>query len=79
MMLDSAKSGVSVMSRAAALQSQYLEQALANLSNPELTAIQQDIATLEARGVWSTRIVDLMTRAKCIADAENILARFEAA
>ena len=74
-----AEKNVTAMSQAAALSTRYLEEALSNVSNDELADIQNDIEMFEYVGTWSARIIDIMKRARCLADADQMLARFEAA
>ena len=67
------------MTKAAALETSYLREALARVADEELSDILVDIKNLETKGVWSTRIVDLMQRARLIMEADQMLARFDAA
>ena len=67
------------MSKAAALDSQYLEEALSMIGTDELGQINHDFAIVEKSGKWSARIIELMQRARLIADADLLMARYEAA
>ena len=78
-MMNIAYKSTSLISKAAAIEVAYLEEALANVENSELLDLQNDISRLENTGTWSVRIIELMKRAKLIADADEMLSRFEAA
>lgn len=73
------ENGVNVMARAAALSSQYLVEAMLSVENHELDDLRRDLEQLDGQGVWSTRIIEIMRRARLISDADQMLKRMEAA
>ena len=78
-MFDMVENGVNVMARAAALSSQYLVEAMLSVENHELDDLRRDLEQLDGQGVWSTRIIEIMRRARLISDADQMLKRMEAA
>ena len=78
-MFDIVENGVNVMARAAALSSQYLVEAMLSVDKEELTDLRHDLERLEGQGVWSSRIIEIMRRARLISDADQMLQRLEAA
>ncbi len=70
---------VSVMERAAALGGQYLLEAMSSIENQELDKLRSDLERLEDQGVWSSRIIEIMRRARLIFEADQMLERMEAA
>lgn len=67
------------LSKAAASETSYILSALANQSENELAEIIEDIWSFETQGRVSERIIDVLNRARCLSDADAMLAKFEAA
>ncbi len=63
---------------AAALDTKFVEQALSNVASGELVRINEDIVDVEFGLPRSTRLVEIMQRARLISDADAMLARLEA-
>ena len=78
-MFDVVEKSVATISKAAALPAHYLEEALGALNCAELFDLVADFEILSKTGKFTARIIELMKRARLIADADRMMARFEAA
>ena len=78
-MLNITQTSKSLISKSAAIPTRCLEEAMENVDNAELSALVADIKRLELSGAWSTRLIELLKRARLIADAEAMMAKYEAA